>query len=249
MTATEPRRTVVVTRSREGSGRLASGLREAGFRVVECPLVRIEPVDGPPVRASGYDWLVLTSANAVEHLFRRLEGSLPKVAAVGPATAEALRARGVEPALVAARSSQEGLLEELPRPAGRVLFAGAEGARELLPRALEADVVHLYRTVEQRPPAFPDGDLVVLASASAARAFAALRLDRPCVSIGPATSAEARRQGLRVVAEARSHDASGLVAAVRLAASRLPSPAPSTEPGPRRPERGASRPSAPSSPC
>ena len=210
---------VVVTRAAEGLGRLAGRLRAEGFEVEECPLVRIERIEGPPVRAEGYDWVVLTSRIAARELMRRLEGPLPRVAAIGPGTAEALRALGVEPTLVARRSTQEGLLEELPKPAGRVLFAGAEDARDLLARGLGADVLTLYRTVDVRPERFPDADLVVLASASAARSFAALGLDRPCVSMGPVTSEEARRHGLRIVAEARSSDLDGLVEAVKLAAS------------------------------
>ena len=214
---------VVLTRTLEGSARLAERLRADGFEVTECPLIRIEPIEGPPVRVDGYDWLVLTSARAVEQLFRRLDGSLPKIAVIGPGTADALRAHGVPPALVAPRSTQEGLLAVLPRPAGRVLFAGAEDARDLLAAELRADVIPLYRTIEERPESFPDGDLVVLASASAARSFAALRLDLPCVSIGPVTSAEARRHRVRIVAEAATHDLEGLAEAVRLAASQLPS--------------------------
>lgn len=210
---------VVLTRAREGSERLATRLVAEGFDIVECPLIEIERIGGPPVRADGYDWVVLTSRIAVEELFRRLEGALPSVAAIGPGTAEALRAHGIEPALVARESTQEGILEALPRPAGRVLLAGAEGAPPLLARELAADVVPLYRTVERRPESFPEGDLVVLASASAARSFAALGLDLPCVSIGPVTSEEARRRGIRVVTEAETHDLEGLVRAVKLAAS------------------------------
>jgi uroporphyrinogen-III synthase len=100
-----------------------------------------------------------------------------------------------------------------------VLFAGAEGARDVLVRALEADVVVLYRTIEERPEAFPACDLVVLASASAARAFAALGLDIACVSIGPSTTAEAHRRGLSIAAEAATHDLDGLLQAVKLVAS------------------------------
>ena len=214
---------VLVTRPREGARRLSGRLREEGFEVVEQPLVRVEPIDGPPVRAQAYDWVVLTSRAAVEHLFRRLEGPLPPVAVVGPGTAAALRAHGVEPALVPSRSTQEGLVEDFPRPAGRVLFAGAEGARDVLVRELEADFLPLYRTVEKAPRKLPEADLVVLASPSAARALAACRTDLPCVSIGPVTSAEARGGGLRVVAEARQHDLEGLVQAVKLAVSSLAS--------------------------
>jgi uroporphyrinogen III methyltransferase/synthase len=208
---------VVVTGT---DSRLAERLRGEGLDVVESPLVRIEPLGGPPVRTHGYDWVVLTSRNAVDELFRRLDGHLPRVAVIGPGTADALRAHGVEPALVARRSTQEGLLEELPRPAGRVLFAGAEDARDVLVRELNADFVPLYRTVELRPDEPPEGDLAVLASASAARALAATGAALPCVSIGPVTSAEAERCGLTVAREADTHDLEGLVRAVKLAASQ-----------------------------
>jgi uroporphyrinogen-III synthase len=102
-----------------------------------------------------------------------------------------------------------------------VLFAGADGARDLLVRELGADFVPLYRTVELHPREFPDGDLVVVASASAARALAGLRPDLPCVSIGPVTSAEARRHDLRVIAEAEAPDVEGVLAAIKLAASNI----------------------------
>jgi uroporphyrinogen-III synthase len=201
-------------------GELAGRLSREGLDVVEWPLVAIEPIDGPPMRAEGYDWLLLTSRHGVDELFRRLEGPLPKIAVIGPGTAEAVRAHGVEPALIAGRSTQEGLVEALPSPAGRVLFVGAEGARGVLVEELQAEVLPLYRTVELDPEAQPQGDLVVLASASAARAYARIGLDLPCVSIGPVTSEEAERLGVSIVAEAETHDLEGLVRAVKLAASR-----------------------------
>jgi uroporphyrinogen-III synthase len=202
---------------------LAERLRAAGLDVVECPLIRIEPLEGLPISVDGYDWLVLTSRVAAELVFGRLEGVVPPVAVIGPGTAEAVREHGVEPALVARRSTQEGLLEELPMPAGKVLFAGAEDARPLLAVQLDADVLPLYRTVAEEAPDFPPGDLVLLASASAARALAALGVTAPCVTIGPVTSAEARASGLDVVEEAETHDLDGLTAAVKLAASRIAS--------------------------
>ena len=210
---------VVLTGTEASAGPLAAALTAAGFEVEACPLVAVEPLPGPPLRTAGYDWLLLTSRNAVGPLLERLEGELPRVGVVGPGTAEALRARGIEPDLVARVSTQEGLAAELPRPPGRVLFAGAEGARDLLVRELGTDFVPLYRTVALRPERFPAADLVVIASPSAARSFAALGLEAPCVSVGPVTSAEARALGLRLVAEAESHDREGLVRAVKLAAS------------------------------
>jgi uroporphyrinogen III methyltransferase/synthase len=215
---------VLLTRAAGGNDELARRLGDVpGIETVECPLIRVEPLDGPPLDASGYDWVVLTSRIGAELFFRRLAGETPRIAVIGPGTAEAVRAYGVEPSLVAVRSTQEGLLEELPRPAGHVLFAGAEDARSLLARELGADVVPLYRTVAEQPAELPDADLVVLASASAAWSLAALGLESPCVSIGPVTSEAAREAGLEVLAEAPTHDVDGLVRGVKLAASRVQS--------------------------
>jgi uroporphyrinogen-III synthase len=214
---------VALTRARGGNDELARRLTgEPGIEVVECPLIRIVPLDGPPIDGSSYDWVVLTSRFGAELFFARLSGRAPRVAAIGPGTAEAVRASGVEPALVARVSTQEGLLAELPEDPERVLFAGAADARELLAAELGADVVPLYETVEERPDPFPDADLVVLASASSARAFGRLALGIPVVSIGPVTSAAAAAAGLDVVAEAEPHDVGGLAEAVKLAASRVP---------------------------
>lgn len=215
---------VVVTRTAEGLERLTSRLRAAGLDVVECPLVRIEPLPPERVSLEGYAWVVLTSARAAEILLERVDGPVPALAVIGPGTAEAVRERGLEPALVAGQSTQEGLVSALrPRlePGARVLFAGAESARDVVVRELGADALPLYRTVADRPDVFPDGDLVVLASSSAARALASLGVALPCVTIGPVTSAEARRVGLRVVSEAASHDLDGLVEAVRRAVVQL----------------------------
>jgi uroporphyrinogen-III synthase len=203
--------------------RLGERLQEAGFEVVAVPVIRIEEIDGPPIDAERYDWILVTSRNAVGPLLSRLTGTPKKVAAIGPGTAEALRANGVEPDLVAERSTQEGLAAELAPFAGPVLHAAAEGARDVLVRDLGAELVPLYRTVGVHVASFPDVDLVTLASASAARALATIRTDLACVSIGPVTSEEARSLGLEVVAEAETHDLDGLVAAVKLAASHASS--------------------------
>jgi uroporphyrinogen-III synthase len=210
---------VVVTRPRDQAGPLVSRLEELGHEVVECPLIEIEPLAGP-VEVGGYDWVIVTSPNGARELVARATGGLPNVAAVGPGTAETLRELGVEPAFVPRVSSQGGLLTEFPRPAGRVLFAAAEGARRGPVEELGADFVALYTTQLVRPPTPPEGDLVVLASGSAARSFAELGVDIPAVTIGPQTTEAARAAGLRVVAEAETHDLDGLVGAV----DRLASP-------------------------
>lgn len=201
---------IVVTRPRDRAGELARRLEELGHDVILCPLVETVPLGDDPVDVAGYDWLVVTSVTAARELRRRMRGRSRRVAAVGAATAEALGGADLVPAV----STQEGLLAELPRPAGRVLFAGAEEARRLIVEELNADFVPLYRTVALRPAQVPEGELVVLASASAARAFAELDVELPAVSVGPETTRAARAAGVRIVAEAKTHDLEGLVAAV-----------------------------------
>jgi uroporphyrinogen-III synthase len=204
---------VIVTRPRAQARPLVEALGRLGAEVVECPLIEIERTSDEAIDGAGYDWLVVTSPNGADEIARRGR-NLPRVAAVGPGTAEALRAHGIEPAFVPVESSQDGLLREFPRPAGRVLFAAAEGARRRPIDELGADFVPLYRT-RLLAPEPPEGDVVVLASGSAARAYAGIGGAAPAVTIGPETSRVARSTGLRVVAEASSHDLDGLVAAVR----------------------------------
>jgi uroporphyrinogen-III synthase len=204
---------VIVTRPRAQARPLVEALEALGAEVAECPLIEIVRTSDEPVDAAGYDWLIVTSPNGADEIAKRGR-NLPRIAAVGPGTAEALRAHGLEPAFVPVESSQDGLLREFPQPAGRVLFAAAEGARRGPVDALGADFVPLYRT---RPltPEPPDGDLVVLASGSAARAYAGVGGNAPAVTVGPETTRVAEASGLRVVAEAATHDLDGLVAAVR----------------------------------
>jgi uroporphyrinogen-III synthase len=203
---------VIVTRPRSQARPLVAALEALGAEVVECPLIEIERTSDEPVDGAGYDWLVVTSPNGADEIARR-GVNLPDIAAVGPGTAEALREHGIDPAFVPRESSQDGLLREFPRPAGRVLFAAAEGSRRRPIEELQADFVPLYRT-RLLTPEPPEGDAVVLASGSAARAYAGVGGSAPAVSIGPETSRVARSLGLDVVAEARTHDLAGLVAAV-----------------------------------
>ena len=101
-----------------------------------------------------------------------------------------------------------------------MLVAAAEGARRLLADELGADF--LAAVPHGRAPTRPSGrsgDVAVLASASAARALAATGARLPVVAIGPQTAAAARAAGLEVVAEAETHDADGLVAAVEAVAA------------------------------
>ncbi|HEX3224961.1 MAG TPA: uroporphyrinogen-III synthase [Gaiellaceae bacterium] len=196
---------VVVTRAEAQADELAERLEALGHEVVRCPLIRIEPLGDDPIDASAYDWLIVTSPNGAHEVARRLASPARHLAAIGPGTAEALRAHGLRVDLVAQTHTQEGLRDDLPP--GRALLAAAESARQ---DVLNADFLPLYRTVELQPPA-PRGDLAVVASPSAARALAATGARLPVVAIGPQTEAEAREHGLDVAATATSHDLDGLV--------------------------------------
>jgi uroporphyrinogen-III synthase len=208
---------VIVTRPRDQAGPLVARLEAAGHQVVECPLIEIEWTSDEPIDAEGYDWVIVTSPNGADELARRGR-NLPKLAAVGPGTAERLVEHGLRPEFVPRVSSQDGLIAEFPRPAGRVLFAAAENSRRRPIEELGADFVPLYSTRLLTPDP-PDGDVVVLASGSAARAYAAVGGRAPVVSIGPQTTRVAASVGLTVAVEAESHDLDGLVGAVNAVAS------------------------------
>jgi uroporphyrinogen III methyltransferase/synthase len=251
-------RRVVVTRPRDQAGELVRRLELLGAVPVVQPAVEIRPpddwsaVDARLARLSDYDWLVFTSANGVQAFFARLRqtgrdlralGRL-KLAAIGPGTAEALRAFHLDADLVPDEYRSEALAAALAgRAAGsRVLLARADRGRDVLPDELAkvADVeqVACYRQVDVPIEAALIGALrrgeenyVTLTSANIARAF--LRpLDDSCrdrirsgdvrlVTISPVTTAAVKEFGLPVAAEATTYTVDGLVyALVRDAAAR-----------------------------
>jgi uroporphyrinogen-III synthase len=173
-------------------------------------VIATEAIDDGPIDVSGYDWVIVTSANGAAELASRARGELPRVAAVGETTAAALAAHDIAVDFIPSLPSQEGLLAELPRPVGRALFVGAERARRLLVDELPADFRAVYRTLELAPEP-PEADLVLLASPSAASAWAKLGPAMPAITIGPQTTAAARDAGLTVVAEAVTQNVAGLV--------------------------------------
>ncbi|HWE80455.1 MAG TPA: uroporphyrinogen-III synthase, partial [Gaiellaceae bacterium] len=136
--------------------------------------------------------------------------------------AETLRGHGIEPAFVATVSTADGLAAEFPKPEGRVVYLAAENSRRGPIDALGADFVPLYSTVLLQPDP-PAGDVVVLASGSAARAYAFVGGTAPAISIGPETTKVAESVGLLVAIEATTHDLDGLVEAIaEYATERLP---------------------------
>lgn len=136
---------VIVTRSREQASGMARQLAAHGARVVEFPAISIEPVeDSAPIREAAcrlreYDWAVFTSPNGVDHFWRAITAlgldarafAATFVAAIGPATAEALAQKGIRADLVPRTHIAEDLLAGL-------LAKGVSGKRILIPRAVDA---------------------------------------------------------------------------------------------------------------
>jgi len=233
-------RTVAVTRARAQASELARRLEELGARVVQAPVIRTQPLDGPPLDPSGYDLVCLTSPNGVDALFARLAAggrdaralSGARVAAIGPGTARALGEHGIVADIVPERSVAEGLVEALAgAEIRRALIARALQARDVLPEALrargvEVDVVALYETVaeplSERALAEARGaDYITFMSSSTVRYFleatgeeVGLSPDTRIVSIGPITSNTLREAGLEPTLEADRHDIGGVVAAL-----------------------------------
>ena len=246
-------RVVVVTRPRAQAQVFAGLLEAAGASILLVPTILIEPpaswepLDRALARLGDYGWAVFTSVNGVEMTRRRLEDkgrgadalrSL-RLAAIGPATAEALRALGLETEVVPDEYVAEGLaarLRALIRPADRVLLARAAEARDVLVTELEAagarvDEVAAYRT---RPAAEDAGelrralvlgkvDVVTFTSSSTVRHFAALfpgedlqRLLRgvAVACIGPVTGATARELGLETRIVPREYTIPALARAI-----------------------------------
>lgn len=229
---------VAVTRAATDASSLADALVEEGAIPVLLPLLRFEYLDdgelarrfASPEAGDTYEWLVCTSRHAVAACARAwaagggtaaIAGA--RVAAVGRATAEALRSLGVTPALVPATSNArhlaEALLAEGCGKGTRVLFPRAREARPELVEILRSHDVAVDDVICYDTIATPDGgaalaralidghvDVVTLASGSAARAFAstvsleARRVAR-LVTIGTTTSTDARMCGLTVSGE------------------------------------------------
>jgi uroporphyrinogen-III synthase len=244
-------RRVVVTRAQGADDTLPARLRELGAEVLHFPAIAI----GPPASTEELDralrdlrpfaWVVFASANAVDWTLARMAAlgipaeslAAPRLAAVGPATAEALRRSVRAPDLVPADARAEALAARLaPEVRGvRVLVPRAEEGRPELTDGLAhagAEVVApvAYRTLPADPATLrPLGDLlerseidaVVFASPSAVRSVAealgarAPLLARAAVAvIGPTTAEAARQAGWPVSVRPAYPGASALAEAI-----------------------------------
>jgi uroporphyrinogen-III synthase len=159
---------VLVGRARHQASALSSGLRNLGAEVLEIPFIEIRKprshraLDQALKNLSQYDWLILTSVNGVDAVWERLRklglGGKPmrhlKVAAIGPATRQAIERHGMKVNVVPREYVAESVVASLRRrvEGKRVLLARAKVARDVIPRELRklgarVDVVEAYETV------------------------------------------------------------------------------------------------------
>jgi uroporphyrinogen-III synthase len=250
---------ILVGRARRQASALSAGLKALGAEVIEIPFIEIRPprsykrLDTAFKNIEKYDWLILTSVNGVGTIASRMEilrlspNALKRlsIAAIGPATRDAITRLGLKVAVVPDRYVAESLVESLRDKVNgkRVLLARAKIARDVIPRELRkigarVDVVEAYETVVPQsskrelrsiindPARRPH--LITFTSSSTVRNFEKLLRGQECprhtamsdikfASIGPVTSATLRELGVPVDIEAKEYTIPGLINAVELA--------------------------------
>jgi uroporphyrinogen-III synthase len=244
---------IAITRPPEQAAALAERLEALGAQTIPLATIAIAPtensapLDNAIAQLSSYDWLVFTSVNGVAAFAERLVATgrgwearvLARVAAIGPATAQALEQRGVHVDLTPDEYVAEAILDGLGNVAGqRLLLARADIARHALAdglrlRGADVDEVAAYRTIIQ--PAAPEClqralvdepvDAITFTSSSTARGLllglVALGRDPAetlrgvaLAAIGPITAATLREAGLEPALVADEYTIPGLVAAL-----------------------------------
>lgn len=194
-------KTIMVTRSKEQADSLVNALEKRGAKVIDFPLIRIEPpdswneIDNALVSISSYQWMVFTSVNGVDACMRRIEHlqiehsafAGVRICAVGKATKEALEKHGLIVTLMPLNYTTKELLKELQKqvhPNDSVFMARADIADPALSIGLEdlcakvTDVV-AYKTLFCNPQqksklltCLSKIEYITLASASAVKSLA-----------------------------------------------------------------------------
>lgn len=253
--------TVLVPRTKDQAGEMSDRLVSHGALPVEVPTIAVEPPRSPAQMERAvkglvdgrFQWIVFTSTNAVRAVWEKFgEFGLDarafsgvKIACVGQATADRVRAFGITPELVpSGEQSSLGLLDEFPPyddifdPVNRVLLPRADIATETLAEGLrergwEIEDVTAYRTVRAAPPPAQTRemiktggfDAVCFTSSSTVRnlvGIAGKPHARTIVAcIGPKTAETAVEFGLRVDVQPETAQVGPLVEALAEHAARL----------------------------
>jgi uroporphyrinogen-III synthase len=252
---------VLVGRARHQARQLSEGLKARGAEVIEIPLIEIrkpksyQPFDTALRQIADYDWLILTSVNGAQALAERMKclhiaaKALEhlQIAAIGPATRDAIKKLELRVAVVPARYVAESVVDALRDQVKgkRMLLARARIARDVIPRELaklgaQLTVVDAYETVVPESSRtrlrglISDRHLrpqvIAFTSSSTVRNFVELvggpELNGRALagihlaSIGPVTSGTLRAFGLPVSIEAREYTIAGLIEAIGSAMQR-----------------------------
>jgi len=253
--------TVLVPRTKDQAGEMSDRLVGHGALPIEVPTIAVEPPRSPAQMERAvkglvdgrFQWVVFTSTNAVRAVWEKFNEfgldarafSGVKIACVGQATADKVRAFGINPELVpSGEQSSLGLLDEFPPyddifdPVNRVLLPRADIATETLAEGLrergwEIEDVTAYRTVRAAPPPAQTRemiktggfDAVCFTSSSTVRnlvGIAGKPHARTIVAcIGPKTAETAAEFGLRVDVQPETAAVGPLVEALAEHAARL----------------------------
>lgn len=244
---------VLITRAREQSMEFSSQLKKLGADVIELPTIEIVPplswkaIDHAISRLNSYDWIIFTSANGVAFFFQRLKEqgknrrslSPLRVCAIGPATADQLKRRGIQVDYVPREFVAESILrgfKTMKIEGKQVLLARAKKARDVLPRGLremgaKVDVVEAYRTVKPKGVATrlkqllkkKEVDVITFTSSSTVNHFIDLLKGEDwkmllhgitLACIGPVTARTVRSFGLKVHIQPGEYTTSGLTRAI-----------------------------------
>ncbi len=233
---------ILITRPRTQSSSFGEALLAAGLEPIYFPVIEINSIkdnlelEQALSQINKYDWVVFTSVNAVVAVFDQLKeySSLPRIAAIGPKTADALQAQGMTPDFVPDEYIAEAILLGLGDLRGKwVLLPRAEIARKALPEAIVkaggiAHEISVYKTLPTQPD--PEGlaalkagvDVITFTSASTVQNLVVvakqngldpLKLpNNPLFAcIGPITEQAAREEGLSNLMTAKEYTTEGLI--------------------------------------
>ncbi|MDI7259788.1 MAG: uroporphyrinogen-III synthase [Thermodesulfobacteriota bacterium] len=244
---------ILITRAREQSREFTARLKKLGAEVVEFPTIEIVPpsswkaLDQAVDRLISYDWIIFTSANGVDFFLQRLKEkgktrrfpSGIKTCAIGPATAEQLKKKGIRVDSIPKEFIAEAILDEFKKmgvEGKRILLARAQKARDVLPKGLikmgmQVDIVEAYRTIKPKGGAKrlrklleeKNVDVITFTSSSTVNHLAQLLKKEDLkkmlkgvaiACIGPVTARTAKTWGMRVHIQPKEYTIPALTRAI-----------------------------------
>lgn len=239
---------IVITRPKEQAEELAELLRSHGAKIVFFPTIEIAPteqiqdLDRAIGKIKTYQWIIFTSVNGVKFFFKRFKErgkdikDLKKlgICSIGPATAGAIKERGIQVDLMPESFIAEGVVsafQDMEISGLRILLPRAEIARDVIPEGLaklgaQVDVVTIYSAVSsglhksQLEGFIENGDIDVITFTSPSTLKNFMKImgedfilpsNIRVACIGPVTAEAAENAGLKTDIVGEPYTISGLV--------------------------------------